>query len=71
LYHLGAEVQGAVTCKLGAAVYDAEVRVYFLKSFQNRRVCEILLKKGKNNKDAQGAGILGRGAGARWWRESV
>jgi hypothetical protein len=46
LYHLGALIQGVVTCKLGAAVHGAEVRVHFLKSFQKGRICEIVFKKG-------------------------
>jgi hypothetical protein len=45
LDHLGAVIRGAETCKLGAAVHDAEVRVHFLKSFQKGRICEILFKK--------------------------
>jgi hypothetical protein len=50
LYHLGAVIHGAVTCKLGAAIHGTEIRVHFLKSFQKGRICEILSKKGKKNK---------------------
>jgi hypothetical protein len=49
-YHLGAEIQGAVTCKLGVTVHGAEVRVHFLKSFQKGHICEILSKKGPKGK---------------------
>jgi hypothetical protein len=50
LYHLGAEIQGVVTCKLDAAVHGVEVRVHFLKSFQKGRICEILFRKGPKSK---------------------
>jgi hypothetical protein len=39
---------------LGAAVHGAEVRVHFLKSFQKRRICEILFKKGPKRKKKTG-----------------
>jgi hypothetical protein len=50
LDHLGTVIRGAETCKLGAAVHGAEVRVHFLKSFQEGRICEILSQKGQKTK---------------------
>jgi hypothetical protein len=51
--HLGAKIHGAETCYLGAARHGAELRVHFLKSFQEGRICEILSQKGpKKNKKA-------------------
>jgi hypothetical protein len=50
LDHLGAVIRGAETSKLGAAVHGAELRVHFLKSFQEGRICEILSQKGPKNK---------------------
>jgi hypothetical protein len=35
-YNLGAKINGAETCYLGAMVYGAELGVYFLKSFQKK-----------------------------------
>jgi hypothetical protein len=66
LYHLGAVIHGAVTCKLGAAVHGAEVRVHFLKSFQKGHICENLFKKGPKNKKvgSSGSGVGRRGHGA-------
>jgi hypothetical protein len=49
-YTLGAEIHGAETCYLGATVHDAEVRVHFLKSFQNRCSCENLSRKWSKSK---------------------
>jgi hypothetical protein len=43
---------GAEACKLGAMIHGAELRVHFLKSFQNGSTCENLSQKGlKNKKD--------------------
>jgi hypothetical protein len=39
-------IRGAETSKLGAAVHGAELKVHFLKSFQEGRICEILSQKG-------------------------
>jgi hypothetical protein len=50
LSYLGAEIQGVVTCKLGAVVHGAEVRVHFLKSFEKERIREILKKRKKTKK---------------------
>jgi hypothetical protein len=36
LSYLGAEIQGVMTCKLGAAVHGAEVRVHFFEIFQKK-----------------------------------
>jgi hypothetical protein len=55
LYHLGAVIHDTVTCKRGAAIHDAEVRVHFLKSFQKRRICENFFKKGQKNPKKPGA----------------
>jgi hypothetical protein len=48
-------IRGAETTKLGAAVHGAELRVHFLKSFQEGRICKILSQKGpkKNKKVGQ------------------
>jgi hypothetical protein len=62
LDHLGAVIHGAETCKLGAAVHGAKVRVHFLKSFQKRRICEILLKKDKKTKKKVSSGLP-----RKWW----
>jgi hypothetical protein len=49
-------IRGAETSKLGAAVHGAELRVHFLKSFQEGRICEILSQKGpKKNKKKKSA----------------
>jgi hypothetical protein len=53
LDHLGAVIRGAETCMLGAAVHGAEVRVHFLKSFENGRICEILFEKGKKKQKSR------------------
>jgi hypothetical protein len=63
LDHLGAVIHGAETCKLGAAVHGAKVRVHFLKSFQKRRICEILLKKDKKTKKKSVVGCRVSGGG--------
>jgi hypothetical protein len=38
---------GAEARKLGAMIHGAELRVYFLKSFQKGSICENLSKKAK------------------------
>jgi hypothetical protein len=48
--YLGAVIRGAEASNLGAAVHGAELRVHFLKSFQEGRICEILSQKGPKNK---------------------
>jgi hypothetical protein len=54
LYHLGALIQGAVMCKLGAAVHGAEVRVHFLKSFQKYAFVRFFSKGEKKSVAARG-----------------
>jgi hypothetical protein len=46
-------IRGAETSKLGAAVHGAELRVHFLKSFQEGRICEILSQKGPKTKKSE------------------
>jgi hypothetical protein len=43
-------IRGAEASNLGAAVHGAELRVHFLKSFQEGRICEILSKKAQKTK---------------------
>jgi hypothetical protein len=43
-------IRGAEASNLGAAIHGAELRVHFLKSFQEGRICEILSQKGPKNK---------------------
>jgi hypothetical protein len=40
-------IRGAEASNLGAAVHGAELRVHFLKSFHEGRICEILSQKGQ------------------------
>jgi hypothetical protein len=43
---------GAEACNLGARIHGAELKVYFLKSFQKGSTCENLSQKGlKSKKD--------------------
>jgi hypothetical protein len=49
-------IRGAVASNLGAAVHGAELRVHFLKSFQEGHICEILSQKGPKNKKVTGGG---------------
>jgi hypothetical protein len=52
---------GAEACNLGAMIHGAELRVYFLKSFQKGSTCENLSQKGlKTKKDG---GYTGSGMG--------
>jgi hypothetical protein len=53
-YNVGAKMCGAEMCYLGAMIHDAELRVYFLKSFQNGCICEILLPKGSKKQKSRG-----------------
>jgi hypothetical protein len=51
---LGANWAGAETFDLGANNNSAKRRIYFLKSYCQRRICENLSKKGlKNKKDGR------------------
>jgi hypothetical protein len=47
---LDANVNGAKLCYLDASVDGAKPRVYFLKSFRQRRIWENLSKKGLKSK---------------------
>jgi hypothetical protein len=48
---------GAEACNLSAMIHSAELRVYFLKSFQKGSTCENLSQKGlKSKKDGMSAG---------------
>jgi hypothetical protein len=50
---LGAKCSSAKTCNLGANNDGAKLRVHFLKSYSQGRVCENLSKKRlKNKKDS-------------------
>jgi hypothetical protein len=44
-------IRGADSSNLGAVVHGAELRVHFLKSFQEGRICEILSQKGPKNNE--------------------
>jgi hypothetical protein len=55
---LGAKIRGAETCYLGAIVHGAELRVYFLKSFQKGCTCENLSTKGLKNKKVGGPVLM-------------
>jgi hypothetical protein len=43
---LDAKICGVETCYLGVMVHGAELRIYFLKSFEKECICEILFLKG-------------------------
>jgi hypothetical protein len=47
---LDAKICGAETCYLGVMVHGAELRIYFLKSFEKECICEILFLKGQKVK---------------------
>jgi hypothetical protein len=48
--YFGAIYIGAETCNLGANNDDAEVRIYFLNSNQEKRSCENLSQNGSKSK---------------------
>jgi hypothetical protein len=62
---------GAEACNLGAMIHGAELRVYFLKSFQKGSTCENLSHKGLKSKKKTVCGRRRRGIassyrGLRW-----
>jgi hypothetical protein len=59
-------IRGAEASNLGAAVHGAELRVHFLKSFQEGRICEILSQKGPKKQKKSVGGPFNRG---KKWHE--
>jgi hypothetical protein len=55
---------GAKACNLGAMIHDAELRVYFLKSFQEGSTCENLSQKGLKSKKKKDGSPAPRSAAA-------
>jgi hypothetical protein len=56
---LSAKIHGAEMCYIGAMIHGVELGVYFLKTFQKRRICEILSpKKLKSKKFSHSPSLL-------------
>jgi hypothetical protein len=62
---------GAEACKLGAMIHGAELRVYFLKSFQKGSTCENLSQKGLKSEKVARAAWEGCVGGGREWESDL